>query len=116
MHKKEDLLDYDFQGWPVFRMSLREILLALGAREENGKYTFDDSNPAMDLYPVVLMDDSMGYGIDESNICEASLENDNITVFRARVPDDKTRKRLMKEWEEDELEIEVLRAKKAKQD
>lgn len=40
MQKKEDLIDYDFQGWPIFRMNLREILLALGAREEDGKLFF----------------------------------------------------------------------------
>ena len=96
MQKKEDLIGYDFQGWPIFRMNLREILLALGAREEDGKLFFDLSSSAMDLYPRVLRDDGMGY--------EASISSDNsyINIFRERVPDAETKKKLLRRWQEEE--------------
>lgn len=104
MQKKEDLIDYDFQGWPIFRMNLREILLALGAREEDGKLFFDLSSSAMDLYPRVLRDDGMGYGVDDSYIIEASISSDNsyINIFRERVPDAETKKKLLRRWQEEE--------------
>ena len=116
MKRKEDLLEYDFQGWPIFRMNFREILIALGAKEEDGKYTFDASSPTMDLYPQVLMDDGMGYGVDESYVCQAFIAPDKkyINFFRSAVPDKENSKQLIKKWEEDEREIETLRANKSK--
>ena len=38
MHSnKEKLVGYDFQGWPIFKMTLKEILLGLGGKEEDNK-------------------------------------------------------------------------------
>lgn len=60
MQRKEDVVCYDFQGWPEFKMNLREILIALGGACENGKICFDENDPLMDVYPRILMDDGMG--------------------------------------------------------
>lgn len=34
MRKTEDIVCYDFQGWPEYKMNLREILLALGGQQD----------------------------------------------------------------------------------
>lgn len=64
---------YDFQGWPVKAMTLREILLALGFEEDDKTLTLikgEEVNKLLDSYPRILEDDGMGYGIDQGFITE----------------------------------------------
>ena len=66
MKRKENIIDYDFQGWPEYKMTLREILESLGlslevrADVEEG-YFISSKNPMLDKYPVIFHDDGMGY-------------------------------------------------------
>ena len=92
--QSDDILGYDFQGWPIYKLTLREILTGLGGIVVDGKWEF---NPEiMDVYPVTLEDDGMGYGINEMFISEASFGKDAngkyyINLFRddkQRVPGD----------------------------
>lgn len=63
----------DFQGWPLYAMTFREILESLGSKKiEHNTYTIDDS--ILDSYPRLLEDDGMGYGVNEQYITEASVE------------------------------------------
>ena len=43
--KKEDIIDFDFQGWPVYKMNIRSILKNLGFECEDGKWIIDDADP-----------------------------------------------------------------------
>ncbi len=101
MQRKEDLVCYDFQGWPEFKMNLREILVALGGACENGKICFDENDPFMDVYPGILMDDGMGYGVDENVIVEIDYdrEREDIKIFRERIPTEEQRKELDSKWD-----------------
>lgn len=79
----EDIISYDFQGWPNYKMNLREILEELGATVENGVIGFKTNNPVLDIYPRVLHDDGMGYGVDPRYITEAfaDMEDKYINIF-----------------------------------
>lgn len=68
MNRNEDIVYYDFQGWPEYKMNLQEILIALGGKVEGDTISFDLNDPLMDIYPRILVDDGMGYGIDENVI------------------------------------------------
>ena len=71
MDRDEDIMYYDFQGWPVYKKTLRETLEGLGATVENGAIGFKVDNPVLDLYPRVFHDDGMAYGVDKRYITEA---------------------------------------------
>ena len=45
MIRKEDIVYYDFQGWPEYKMNLREVLMALGGKIEGDTISFDLSDP-----------------------------------------------------------------------
>jgi hypothetical protein len=74
---KEKIISYDFQGWPIEKMTLREILDRLGVHD----YKIDDEK-ALDCCPIVLIDDGMGYGVNENYIVEASIDNGEVIFFR----------------------------------
>ena len=79
--KKEDIIDYDFQGWPVYKMNIRSILKSLGFECEGGKWIIDDADPTLDIYPCILDDDGMGYGVNEKFITSVDRNEDNINFF-----------------------------------
>lgn len=82
MNNEQDMLGYDFQGWPIYKKNLREIISAIGFKIEDGKWTMDNSNPLLDCYPVTLEDDGMGYGINEKFIEEVGVvEGSRINIF-----------------------------------
>lgn len=64
----------DFQGWPTYAMTLREILLDLGCEtDENGNVIFKNQE-LLDSYPILLRDDGMGYGVNPRLIIETDKE------------------------------------------
>lgn len=67
-------INKDFEGWPIEAMTLREILERLGFTEENGVLEISRDNEILDSYPRLLVDDGMGYGVDQSFITEISNE------------------------------------------
>jgi len=118
MNRKEDLIYYDFEGWPIFKKNLKELLLSLGGKQENGKIIFDENDPSMDVYPILLEDDGMAYGVNEQIITEASVftdedNNTHVTIFKENIPSEKMLKELFKRWEDDE-EIVLSEIKKSK--
>ena len=90
MRKTEDIVCYDFQGWPEYKMNLREILLALGGQQDGDFIKFPSDAPQMDIYPRILIDDGMGYGVDENVIVSVDIDpqNEYINIFRERKPTD----------------------------
>ncbi len=85
MNIDKDIISIDSQGWPVYKKTLREILESLGARVENGIIGFDNDNFILDVYPTILEDDGMGYGVSPKYITEASSYssngNNSINIF-----------------------------------
>lgn len=110
---REALVGYDFQGWPIFKMTLKEMLLGLGGKEENGKIIFDANNPSMNIYPSLFEDDGMAYGVNKQCIIEADVfksneENDDtiyVNIFRADIPSEKEQNELFARWDEEEREV-----------
>lgn len=90
MRKTEDIVCYDFQGWPEYKMNLREILLALGGQQDGNFIKFASDAPLMDIYPRILLDDGIGYGVDENIIVSVDIDpqNEYINIFRERKPSD----------------------------
>ncbi len=67
----------DFQGWPVYALTLREILNRLGFEEDTETITLkksEEANRLLDSYPQLLEDDGMGYGVNAEYITEVSDE------------------------------------------
>lgn len=73
---EEEIINYDGQGWPICKMNLRSIIEALGGvyNEDTNKWEIPESEK-LDVYPTRLIDDGMGYGVDEQYIVEVSLLN-----------------------------------------
>jgi hypothetical protein len=83
MNREEDIISFDFQGWPNYKKNLREVLQSLGAVEENGMIGFKLDDKVLDIYPVTMEDDGMAYGVNEKFITEseANREEGYINIF-----------------------------------
>jgi hypothetical protein len=91
MHREEDIISYDFQGWPNYKMTIREILQSLGATTNNGFIGFNEKDPILDIYPQVLEDDGMAYGVNEKFVIDADVDKDKtyINIFaEAKIEDE----------------------------
>ena len=99
MRKTEDIVCYDFQGWPEYKMNLREILLALGGQQDGNFIKFPSNTPLMDIYPRILVDDGMGYGVDENVIVSVDIDpqDEYINIFRERKPTDEEQAELARQ-------------------
>jgi len=62
------ILRYDFQGWPMQALTLREFLTQLGFKEKDGNFSIPNEAVILDAYPRLLEDDGMAYGINEQYI------------------------------------------------
>lgn len=99
MRKTEDIICYDFQGWPEYKMNLREILLALGGQQDGNYIKFLSDAPQMDIYPRILVEDGMGYGVDESVIVSVDIDpqSEYINIFRESKPTDEEQAELARQ-------------------
>lgn len=81
-HLKKDkrIIGFDFQGWPVRKVTLGEILESIGFRkaDRDGEtyYEMKADSPIFDVFPSVLEDDGMGYGVNERFITDSSVGDD----------------------------------------
>lgn len=71
--KYKDVIGTDSQGWPLYKLNLRDILIQLGANIVNGRIGFDENNCILDIYPTRLIDDGMGYGVGEQYVVDAEV-------------------------------------------
>ena len=105
MQRKEDLIGYDFQGWPIFKQNLEELLLDLGGKIIDNKIVFDKNSPYLKEYPTIFIDDGMAYGTDKSySICAECFKDGNkhyINIFREKEPSKEKQKELFNRWDED---------------
>lgn len=78
MRRAEDIINIDFQGWPVYKSSLREIIKSICKYDEEEEiYYIEESNPILDIYPTTLEDDGMGYGVRPQYITEVVINSDD---------------------------------------
>lgn len=86
----DKLIDYDFQGWPIYKKTFRDLLKELGAFEEGNSFIgFDINDPILDICPVRLHDDGMAYGVDEEYFTEANTDGKTYINFFTQKPIDK---------------------------
>ena len=88
---KENIIGIDFQGWPIYKLTIRDILERLGFQkmenEGNIYWRIEDNNQILNISPNILTDDGMGYGIDLKRIigCENLFDEngnlDGINIF-----------------------------------
>lgn len=63
------IINYDSQGWPIYKMSLKDIIATfMNYNPVDKAYWIKEDDPKLQLYPRTLEDDGMGYGINEKNI------------------------------------------------
>lgn len=82
--RNDRIINIDFQGWPVYALTLREILCHLGAVEKDGILGFNIDDKKLDIVPDVYDDDGMAYGVNKRYISEAgsySDDGDYINIF-----------------------------------
>ena len=101
---KENIIGIDFQGWPIYKLTIRDILEQLGFQkmenEGNIYWRIEDNNPILDISPDVLTDDGMAYGVDLKRIieCEQLFDNngkiEKINIFIDK-EDEKTDKNII---------------------
>ena len=79
----EKIIAFDFQGWPLEKMSFKDILLKLGAvyNLNTNKYEIEKTDK-LDTYPVVLEDDGMGYGVNPQYIVEMEAPGE---IFNSQI-------------------------------
>ena len=99
---KENLIGYDFQGWPIYKKTLRQLLEELGAIEENNIIGFRIDNPILDIYPIKLEDDGMGYGINEQYFSCADTDNKKFINFFTEKP---FNKEILEDWYKEQVEF-----------
>ena len=44
MKNKENIIGFDFQGWPIYKITIREMLKQLGAIERDGWIGFENDD------------------------------------------------------------------------
>jgi len=76
----------DFQGWPINKLTLEEILQELGAIKVkdikgNEILGFNSNDSILHSYPRTLEDDGMGYGVNDKFITSIDRNGDNINMF-----------------------------------
>lgn len=79
-------IGFDFQGWPINKLTLEEILQEMGAIKVkdikgNNILGFNSNDSVLNSYPRTLEDDGMGYGVNDKFITSIDRNGDNINIF-----------------------------------
>lgn len=78
----------DFQGWPICKLTFKELLDELGLVDENGEVHIEANNPILNIFPIRVCDDGMGYGIDDQYFISASYADEKIIFFTEKYDED----------------------------
>lgn len=107
MLNKEKLISYEVVGgWPIYKKTLKELLLQLGAIEKDGVLGFPVESPILNLFPVRLESDVMGYGVNEQWFTEASSDGTSfINIFTEKELSKEKLDEYIKEVEEETKRI-----------
>ena len=91
--KNENIIGFDFQGWPIEKISLENIIQRLGGVYNKQTGTYEITQDKLQVYPKVYTDDGMGYGamgwyvtdIDysDNDTCDIWIEkeDENIDIY-----------------------------------
>jgi len=73
--KKENIVNFDFQGWPEFKMSIKDIIERIGGElnEETNKWEIPNEGWLVQC-PTILHDDGMGYGVNPEYIVDINFD------------------------------------------
>lgn len=73
--KKENIINFDFQGWSEFKMSMKDIIEKLGGtlNKETNKWEIPNEGWLVQS-PVILHDDGMGYGVNDEYIINVDID------------------------------------------
>lgn len=73
--KKENIINFDFQGWPEFKMSIKDIIERIGGKlnEETNKWEIHNEE-WLTQCPTILHDDGMGYGTNPEYIIDVNID------------------------------------------
>ena len=83
----EDLTvdDFDFQGWLIPNIRLRQALLKLGFKinENTNQLYIENDNPILNKVPKIYQDDGMGYGANSGNMtdCHIHESTDELRIW-----------------------------------
>lgn len=85
--------------------------MALGGKVEGDTISFDLKDPLMDVYPRILADDGMGYGVDENVIVSVDPDRQEgvINIFREKRPTDEQQAELARQADS-HMSMEKLKA------
>ena len=74
--EKENIINFDFQGWPEFKMSMKDIIERIGGKlnEKTNKWEIPNKD-WMVQYPTILHDDGMGCGVNAEYIVDINVDN-----------------------------------------
>lgn len=72
---RQDIIGFDFQGWPVYKQTVRDMLESFGLKLIDGKWQIEDTDPILDVYPLKLNDDGAGYGVNQEYIIEVGAHH-----------------------------------------
>ena len=74
--EKENIINFDFQGWPEFKMSMRDIIERIGGKlnEETNKWEIPNKDWMVQC-PTILHDDGMGCGVNAEYIIDINIDN-----------------------------------------
>ena len=78
----------DFQGWPICKLTFKELLDELGLVDENGEVHIEANNPILNIFTIRVCDDGMGYGIDDQYFTSASYIDEKIIFFTEKYDED----------------------------
>ena len=78
----------DFQGWPICKLTFKELLDELGLVDENGEVHIEANNPILNIFPIRVCDDGMGYGVDDQYFISASYTDEKIIFFTEKYDED----------------------------
>lgn len=74
--EKENIINFDFQGWPEFKMSIKDIIERVGGKlnEETNKWEIPNKDWMVQC-PTILHDDGMGCGTNAEYIVDINVDN-----------------------------------------
>lgn len=109
--KYKNIIGTDFEGWPIYKLNLRDILLQLGAKIVDGRIGFDENDKILNIFPVRYEDDGMGYGINEQFVTEVDhfyIEGDDVINIWTETSDSPEKiDSFIKEWKDLEQQLLV---------
>ena len=73
--EKENIINFDFQGWPEFKMSVKDIIKRIGGKlnEETNKWEIPNEG-WLTQCPTIFHDDGMGYGTNPEYIIAVNVD------------------------------------------